>query len=116
MSRHQSQRLALLAAFAGALALAGCGKQGVLQQPPPLFGGRAKAAYDAQRAQEEKDDAQRREEESRTSAGDQSAGDNEPKTKQDIRDPAQVLTPASQQPVTGAPDPMGAPLPSSPTY
>jgi predicted small lipoprotein YifL len=39
-----------LALLAAALALAGCGKTGSLEQPAPLFGAKAKADYDAKRA------------------------------------------------------------------
>jgi predicted small lipoprotein YifL len=117
MSRNQGLRHALmLAAFAAAAGLAGCGKQGVLEQPPPLFGSRAKAEYAARRAQEEKDDAQRHQQPGTAVGGDQSAGDNAPKTKRDVKDPAQILTPASQAPVVGAPDPRGAPVQAAPNF
>lgn len=117
MSRHQAIRLALLAATLGvACGLAGCGKQGVLKQPPPLFGSRAKAAYEAQKAQEARDDAQRSAEEARSGqASDQSAGDNAPRTKRDVLDPAQKLTPASKDPVAGANNLGGPPVQTEPT-
>jgi len=38
----------LVTLVAGAAALAGCGKLGPLQQPAPLFGAQAQAAYEAQ--------------------------------------------------------------------
>ena len=111
MNRITGLSLALLAAPILALGLAGCGKQGVLEQPAPLFGSKAKAAYEAQKAQDAKDDAQRRSQESRPA--EQSAGDNAPRTTRDVRDPGQVLTPASRNPILGAPNPFGAPV--SPT-
>ena len=42
-------RPALLVAAATALMLTACGKQGVLEQPAPLFGAEAKAAYAAKK-------------------------------------------------------------------
>ena len=42
----------LLAAAAFALALTGCGKVGSLEQPAPLYGEKAKAAYQARKAAE----------------------------------------------------------------
>jgi predicted small lipoprotein YifL len=119
MSRNQGLRhLLMLAAFAASAGLAGCGKQGVLEQPPPLFGARAKAEYYARRAQEEKDDAQRRQQQTQTTTGgsEQSSGDNAPKTKRDVKDPAQILTPASRAPIVGAPDPRGAPVQAAPNF
>ena len=41
-------------------ALAGCGKTGELQQPPPLFGAKAKADYDAQKQAEAEAQAAKR--------------------------------------------------------
>ena len=117
MSRNQALRLALLAAaFAGAGALAGCGKQGVLKQPPPLFGARAKADYDAQKAQEARDEEQRSAVEARSGQADQSAGDNAPRTRRDVQDPAQKLTPASRDPVAGASNLGGPPVQAQPAY
>ena len=115
MSRNQGLRCVLLAvAFAGAAALAGCGKQGVLEQPPPLFGAHAKAEYQARKAQEARDDAQRAT--VVQSPDDQSAGDNAPRTKRDVKDPAQILTPASQTPVVGSPPGRGAPVQAAPNF
>jgi predicted small lipoprotein YifL len=117
MSRNQGLRRALvLAAVSGGLALAGCGKQGVLEQPPPLFGARAKAAYEAQKAQEARDDAQRAAARPSGDSNDQSAGDNAPRTRRDVKDPAQILTPARVAPVPGAPDPSGPPVQAAPSF
>jgi predicted small lipoprotein YifL len=93
--------------------LAACGKQGVLEQPAPLFGTRAKAQYEAQKAQEARDDAQRAAQRpaSSTSSGNTSTGnDDAPRTTREVLDPAQKLTPASRAPIPGAPNPMGAPV------
>ena len=124
MSRVQGLRLALLMAAVGAAAaLSGCGKQGVLEQPPPLFGARAKAAYQAQRAQEAKDDAQRSGQPSAPAAGaNQQQGpggtgpDNAPITTRDIQDPSQKQTPASAAPIAGAPPPITGPVQTRPNF
>jgi predicted small lipoprotein YifL len=42
--------LIIALALVGAASLAGCGKTGELERPAPLFGGQAKADYDAQKA------------------------------------------------------------------
>ena len=115
MSRNQGlRRVLMMAAFAGAAALAGCGKQGVLEQPPPLFGARAKADYQARKAQEARDEAQRAA--AVQTRDDQSAGDNAPRTRRDVKDPAQVLSPASVAPVPGPPNPFGAPVQAAPNF
>lgn len=96
--------------LAVALSMTACGKQGVLEQPAPLFGARAKAEYEASKAQEARDDAQRAGQRSGTAAPAQSAGDNAPRTTREVLDPAQRLSPASSAPVSGAPNPLGAPI------
>ena len=45
-------RLALMALFTASLVLAGCGREGALDQPAPLFGAKAKADYDAKKRAE----------------------------------------------------------------
>lgn len=108
-----SPRLAsLLLSVAVAGGLAGCGRQGDLEQPAPLFGGRAAADAEAGQAStgptstgvggastqgvsdEEEDDAQ----EFR-------------RPREDRRDPSQQLEPASQSPIEGGAgnNPIGAP-------
>lgn len=39
----------LALAFTAAMGLAGCGKTGALEQPPPLYGAKAKADYEAKK-------------------------------------------------------------------
>ena len=56
MSRHSASRALALAGLALAAALAGCGKTGELQRPPPLFG-RASATPQDQ-ARERQDPSQ----------------------------------------------------------
>ena len=116
MSRNQGLRRAGFAAvlFAGAVALGGCGKQGVLEQPPPLFGARAKAEYEARKAQEAKDEAQRANQRPAAAGTTQTGNDNAPITTRDILDPAQRLSPASSSPLPGAPNPMGSPVQTRP--
>lgn len=116
MSRNQGLRRAAAAAvlFTAAASLAACGKQGVLEQPAPLFGTRAKAEYEARKAQEARDDAQRaaqRPAASTPRSGTVSTGnDDAPRTTREVLDPAQKLTPASRAPIPGAPNPLGAPV------
>jgi predicted small lipoprotein YifL len=102
---------AVLAAAAG---LAGCGKQGPLERPRPLFGEKAKAEYDAQKAQEARDEAQRAAQ--RPAGANQQAPDNTAPTSRDLRDPNQRLSPASQAPIAGAPNPGGPPVQARPQF
>ena len=107
-------RLGLCAAVAGAALLSGCGRLGQLEQPPPLFGARAKADYQQRKAEEAKR-AQERAAQQRNDAGsaertDQPppGPDNTPRTTRDVKDPNQQLTPASSNPIAGTqPDPFG---------
>lgn len=111
-----------LAAFGWlALSLGACGKLGPLEQPPPLFGAQAKADYAAQKAAAEaaksqKKDAQRTPANSNALADqpDPKPLDDAPKTKRDITDPNQRLTPLSSTPVDGSPNLMGAPVSARP--
>ncbi len=139
MSRFTSPTLftALVGLTAGALCggpLAGCGKVGPLDQPAPLFGERAKAAFYAQRSDQaratsQNADAQRNATGSaeRTVANETDAttnttgssttnadpnADNQPLTTRDIQDPDQKLTTPRDAPVPGAPNSMG-PMPTT---
>ena len=120
MSRNQAlSRAVLAAALTLATGLAGCGKQGVLQQPAPLFGSKAKADYAAQKAQEARDAAQRKEierEGSAVSSSGPTTVDNAPLTRRDIQDPNQKLSPASSSPILGAPNLMGSPVQTTNPY
>jgi predicted small lipoprotein YifL len=99
-------RRTAVALLISAAALSGCGKRGVLDTPPPLFGDRAKARYEASQQQQAQDaaDARARTGNS-TAAADQS--EDGPLTTRDIKSPEQLLTPASRDPIPGAPDPRG---------
>jgi len=100
-------RLAVVALLAvSATPLCGCGKKGVLDTPPPLFGDRARARYEASQQQQAQDAADARARTGKsTAAADQS--DDGPLTTRDIKAPEQSLTPASQVPIAGAPNPLG---------
>lgn len=100
-------RVAVVALLAGsAVAVSGCGKRGVLDTPPPLFGDRARARYEASQQQQVQDAADTRARTGNsTAAADQS--DDGPKTTRDVKAPEQLLTPASRTPIVGAPDPRG---------
>jgi len=110
-----------VAAVILALSLSACGKLGPLQQPPPLFGEQAKADYAAKRAAAEaakdaKKEAQRTPANTNALADqpDPKPTDDAPKTKRDITDPNQRLTPLSSTPVDGSPNLMGAPVSTRP--
>jgi predicted small lipoprotein YifL len=111
MSSHKMRRKTLtVLGFVSLAALSACGKQGALERPAPLFGSRARAEYEAERAQEARDDAQRRT---------QGATANEPETNRtnsnrDVLDPNQRLSPASADPLPGTPNPFGAPVSTTP--
>ena len=115
MSRHEySTRLGLLAMLAGSALLSGCGKQGVLEQPPPLFGSRARAEYEAGKAAEAAAAAKRSASENAQGSAEATTAEDGPPTKRDLQDPAQKLTPASRAPIQGAPNPFGAPVSTTP--
>ena len=109
MSRNR-KTLALIG-FAALVALSACGKQGALDRPAPLFGSRARAEYEAERAQEANDDAQRRTQ-GATAADPET---NRTNSKREVLDPNQKLSPASVAPPPGAPNPFGAPVSTTPT-
>jgi predicted small lipoprotein YifL len=88
----------LLLALAAAAALAACGRRGDLEQPPPLFGERAKAEYEAQqRAQQETTRTEGEREDSRAPVPDPS----------DRFEPASRNVPATREPIEGSNDPVG---------
>ena len=117
MIRHQAANAAL---FLGALiALSACGSVGALEQPAPLFGEKAKADYQARKAADEaakaaKEEAQRQPVNTNALADQPDPIDNAPKTKRDIQDPNQKLTPLSSTPIDGAPNLLGAPVSTRP--
>jgi hypothetical protein len=87
-------RLVACAALAGALVLAGCGKEGQLDRPAPLFGAKAKAEY---KAEQERAAAQARAQK----RGDDSTPNPAPAPLDNGRDPA--LDPLRASPPPGAP-------------
>jgi hypothetical protein len=110
-------RLAAFAALTAALAggLAACGKQGVLERPAPLFGAKAKAQYEAEKAAEARAAAEAAARRDAANGNQRDNSENAPPTTRSVRDPAQVLRPASQAPIAGAPSgPGGAPPSVSP--
>ncbi len=112
--------LGLAAALLLSGAMGGCGKLGPLDQPAPLFGAQAKADYQARRkadaeAKAAKDAAQRQPVNANAIADQPDPEiDNAPRTKRDIQDPNQKLTPLSATPVDGSPNLMGAPVSTRP--
>ncbi len=96
-----------------ALAMAGCGKQGALERPAPLFGTNAKAQYEAEQqleAQRAAEADSRRRDAERAQEADQ-PDDNGPLLPRDVRDPATRNLPASQAPIPGATaGPFGPPV------
>ena len=98
------RRLAAVAAvmLLAGTSLAGCGKQGPLERPAPLFGSRARAQYEAEKAQEAKDEAQRR-----AQMGEADPAETVQTPRREVLDPNQRNTPASSAPIPGAPNPFG---------
>jgi hypothetical protein len=101
---------AMLAAVM-ATGLGGCGKKGLLDQPAPLFGERAKEDYAASKAgaaasSESKNTAP-------VAAADKPDpdADNAPRTTRDVQAPEETNLPITQAPIPGAPDLRG-PTPS----
>jgi hypothetical protein len=82
------------AALIGAVAMAGCGKQGKLDQPAPLFGAKAQAEYKAEKEREIRQARANR-------RGDNSVPDPAPPAMDAGRDPA--LDPLRASPTPGAP-------------
>ena len=114
MSRRPLTALTLLA-LAG-LALSGCGKQGSLVRPAPLFGERAKAQYEAEQtlaAQRSAEAAAQRQAQERADSADQidPPVDNAPLTNRDVRDPAQSRKTIGEAPIPGSSQgPFGPPV------
>jgi hypothetical protein len=102
---------AMLAAVM-ATGLGGCGKKGLLDQPAPLFGERAKEDYAAKQA-----GASASSTENRSTAPVAEAdkpdpnADNAPPSTRDIKAPEENNLPITQAPIPGAPELMG-PTPS----
>lgn len=109
-NRDLRRSAALILGLVAVAGLSACGKMGSLERPAPLFGARAKAEYEAERAQEARDDAQRRAQ----SSGDQPQTPNE-NSRREVLDQNQRLAPASAAPMPGAPNPIGSPASVSPT-
>jgi predicted small lipoprotein YifL len=93
--------LVITSAALTALALAGCGKQGNLDQPAPLLGAKAKAEYNAQRAAAAR--AGKRSTDS--SATSQTNGDYS-QDSDGAKDPG--LRPLRSDPIPGASNPFGS--------
>jgi predicted small lipoprotein YifL len=108
------RRLAAAALLAvGAFALGSCGKRGFLETPPPLYGDRAQAGYQADQQQRAQDAADSRARSgNNTAAADQS--DDGPPSTRDVKSPEQKMTPASRAPIDGAPNPLGPPINPTP--
>ena len=114
-------RLALMVGALGLAALAsGCGKVGVLEQPAPLFGERARERYDAEQSQRQRDAADKvaGRTGNSTAAADvpdsPDKPDNAPKTTRDVKAPEQKNTPLSRDPIDGVPNPLGPSISTSP--
>jgi len=111
--RQRTLTLGLAGVLAAAAGLSACGKQGVLEQPPPLFGSRARAEYEANKKAEAAA-AERRNAQNNAPGSAEKETDDGPPTKRSVQDPAQRLTPASRAPIQGAPNPFGGPVSTTP--
>jgi predicted small lipoprotein YifL len=88
----------LILALVTATGLSACGRRGDLEQPAPLFGSRAKAEYEAQRAaQQETTRREGEREDARAPVPDPS----------ERLEPASRNVPATREPIDGANDPVG---------
>jgi predicted small lipoprotein YifL len=91
----------LLLLLLAASALSACGKQGVLERPPPLFGERAKADYEAWKARGGADSPDE------TSREEQQDEDRDAP----VPDPSEPLEPGNRP---GSPSPEPVPVPRRP--
>ncbi len=98
--RRSLARRCLAAGVLAALAIGGCAKVGVLEQPAPLYGAKAKAQYQAEKAAAAKATAER----------DNDNGQPEPLS--DPNDPATYNSTIHSQPAPGAPPSPFGPGPS----
>lgn len=105
--------------------LAGCGRAGPLDQPPPLFGERARAAYYAERSERaQAGAAAAAEDRNQTGSAERQVAnevsnstdsdDNAPLTTRDVKDPDQQLTSPRDNPVPGAHNSMGPNVSTAP--
>jgi hypothetical protein len=116
--------LTLLALSTVGAALAGCGRAGGLDQPPPLFGERARAAYYAERSDRAQAGAAASQDRNAPGSAERAAAntvanstdsdDNAPLTTRDIKDPDQQLTSPRNSPAPGAPNSMGPNVSTTP--
>ena len=87
----------LLLALGLAAAVSGCGRRGDLEQPPPLFGERARAQYEAQQRARETTRQEADAEDARAPVPDPT----------DRFEPASRNVPATREPIDGSNDPVG---------
>jgi hypothetical protein len=92
-------------------ALSGCGRQGVLEQPAPLFGAQAKEDYAARRAAEAASNGGVATPKTPVADQPDPNADNAPLTRRDLRAPQELNTPISKDPIEGVPNP-NPPTPS----
>lgn len=122
-----SRLILVSTACLAALAASGCGRRGDLEQPAPLFGGRAQAEYEARQAAARQEQENQRNADGTAATRDTAvaprADSDEDDTeddfrvpREDLRDPNQRLEPASREPIDGGGgnDPIGAPPPVRP--
>jgi hypothetical protein len=112
--RQRTLTLGLAGVLAAAAGLSACGKQGVLEQPPPLFGSRARAEYEASKKAEAAAAERRAAQNKAPGSAEAEKSEDSPPTKRSVQDPAQRLTPASRAPIQGAPNPFGGPVSTTP--
>ena len=96
--------LILAALLLSAATLTGCGKQGELERPAPLFGAQAKADYEAQKQADAEAAAKRKADKQ---AGD--ADDADPYQSRGVQAPSAITqpnNPGAHSPQGAMPDPM----------
>ena len=103
-------RLLMVGLLAGAAGLSACGRQGDLERPAPLFGAKARAQYEANKAAEAAGEELDKDGNARPNAsGADNAGDDTDVVAPPTDDVTTTPLPQRTAPITGtSPDPFGS--------
>jgi|GEM_PF-477565 len=105
-----NSRLLILGLTTVAVALSACGRQGDLERPAPLFGERAKAQYEANKAAKAAGEELDKDGNAKPNAsGQDNAGDDTDVVAPPVDDATTTPLPQRSAPITGtSPDPFGS--------